>query len=151
MQMSYSRWERRDATARDDLGRAALNYCRAQRSYNAKVTDARYFWIDAGNTVALLVEGQPGFADFDPEPAGTLTTAQFQMNDVARQVASELWTDARLGLEAYERAGRPSGIDAALCRVCRGTGAIAGVDVGGGGEITSCNACSGTGRAAAPA
>lgn len=147
MQVAYSRWERRDATAREDLGRAAINYCRAQRQYNAKVIGARYFWVDAGNTIAMLVEGQPGFADFDPEPASSLTAAQFEMNDVARQVSNEVWTDARLGLEAYERAGRPSGTDSSLCRVCGGTGSLAGTDVGGGGgEVTSCVACGGTGR-----
>jgi hypothetical protein len=95
----------------------------------------------------MLVEGQPGFADFDPEPASSLTAAQFEMNDVARQVSNEVWTDARLGLEAYERAGRPSGTDTSLCRVCGGTGSLAGTDVGGGGgEVTSCVACGGTGR-----
>lgn len=149
MQVSYSRWERRDATAREDLGHAAINFCRAQRAHNAKVTGARYFWVDSGNTIAMLIEGQPGFADFDPDPASSLTAAQFQMNDVARQVTNEIWTDARLGLEAYERAGRPSGIDSSLCRVCGGTGSLAGTDVGGGEAVTTCNACDGTGRPAA--
>jgi hypothetical protein len=148
MQVSYSRWERRDATAREDLGRAAINYCRASRQHNAKVTGARYFWVDAGNTLAMLIEGQPGFADFDPEPASSLTAAQFEMNDVARQVTNEVWTDARLGLEAYERAGRPSGIDSTRCRVCGGTGSLTGTDVGGGGAVSTCAACGGTGRPA---
>lgn len=149
MQMSYSRWERRDAATREDLGRAAINYCRAQRQYNTKITGARYFWVDAGNTLAVLVEGQPGFADFNAEPAAALNDAQFKMNDVARQISSELWTDARLGLEAYERAGRPSGIDASICRACNGVGSTTGTDVGGGEEVQTCRVCDGTGRAAA--
>jgi hypothetical protein len=59
------------------------------------------------------------------------------MNDVARQVSSELWTDARLGLEAYERAGCPSEIDPTICRVCNGVGSTTGTD-GGGGEALAC-------------
>ena len=151
MQMSYSRWERRDGAAREDLGRAVHAYCRAQRSFNAKVTGARYYWVDSGNTLAILIEGEPGFADFDPAPASALTTTQFAMHDVARQTASELWTDARLGLEAYERAGRPSGVDPSLCRVCGGSGSLAGTDVGGGGDVSTCTACAGTGRVTADA
>jgi hypothetical protein len=146
MQLNYSRWERRDATHRDDLGRAALEYCRAQRG-NRHVTGARYFWVDAGNTLAILVEGEPGFADFDPDPSPSITEAQFRMNDVARQVTNELWTDARLGLEAYVRAGRPSGVDVGACRFCNGTGSLTSTDVGGGEEISRCPHCDGTGRA----
>ena len=149
MQMSYSRWERRDAAAREDLGRAALEYCRAQRAHNARVTAARYLWVDAGNTLAMLIEGQPGFADYDPDPPEALTSAQFRMNDVARQVSSELWTDARLGQEAYERAGRPSGVfDPEICRFCGGVGSVAGTDVGGGQAVSTCMECGGTGRTA---
>lgn len=147
MQMNYSRWERRDGITREELGYATIEFCRAQRSFNRKVTGSRYFWIDAGNTVAVLIEGEPGFADFDADPAESLTAAQFRMNDVARQLVSELWTDARLGQQAYERAGQPSGVVGRGCRACGGTGMMASTDVGGGGEIGVCPVCGGTGHA----
>ena len=148
MQLSYSRWERRDTTSREEFGRAVMRWCQAHRSANPRVAAARYYWVDAGNTITVAIEGEPGFADFDPEPDTELTRSQFALNDIARRVASELWTDARLGVEIYERAGMPSGISSA-CPVCDGIGQIPLTDVGGGAAQTECPSCDGTGLAAA--
>ena len=147
MHVSYSRWERRDTTSREELGQAAIRLCRAQRTANAKVQAARYFWVDAGNTIVVLVEGEPGFADFNPEPEAELARAQFALSDVARQVGSELWTDPRLGLDLFDRAGRPTGI-AGDCPICDGIGQVPMTDVGGGSATIDCPSCGGTGRAA---
>jgi hypothetical protein len=148
VQVNYSRWERRDTTSREELGRAVMRWCQAHRTADPRVSAARYFWVDAGNTITVLIEGEPGFADYDPEPDAGLTRAQFALNDVARRVANELWTDARLGVQIYERAGAPSGISAD-CPVCDGIGQIPLTDVGGGAGQTACPSCGGTGLAAA--
>ena len=148
MQVSYSRWERRDTTSREEFARAVMRWCQAHRLADTRVSAARYFWVDAGNTITVLVEGEPGFADYDPEPDTGLTRAQFTLNDVARRTINELWTDARLGASIYERAGAPSGISSD-CPVCDGIGQIPLTDVGGGAGQTDCPSCGGTGLAAA--
>lgn len=139
MQLSYRRWERRDATDRGAFGAPALRWCRALRQFNPRVTDARYCWVDGGNTTAVLVEGEPGFNDRNAEPDTELMQATFGMYDLARRIQDELWTDARVGARACEIAGRPSGVlvreAADLCHAC-----------GGSSENVVCSVRGGTGR-----
>jgi len=150
MHIQYSRWDRAHQTSREELGSAALRWCRALRGSNTKVHSARYLWVDP-NTIVTIVEGEPGFADFNQDVPEELLRAQFALNDVARRVTHELWTDARVGQQRYEQAGRPTGINTDECRACDGLGQLSTTDVGDGGAFVACRVCNGTGRRGATA
>jgi hypothetical protein len=109
MPVRLMKFERNPNVDRNEFARAVLQLCRAQRR-QPKIQDARFFWVDGGNTVGLLVQGQPGCFDFNPEPDPELMKAGFAVTDMASLRMNETWNDAGIGERNWERAGRPSGV-----------------------------------------
>ncbi len=108
MPIRLMKFERYPATDRNAFARAALQYCRLART-EPKVQSARYYRADGGNTIGLVIEGQPGCFDYNPEPAPELLAATFAISDMATQRSIETWGDAGAGERSGDRAGRPSG------------------------------------------
>ena len=67
MPIGLQKFERYPSVDRNDFAITVLNYCRAYRAQE-KITGARFFWVDGGNTIGVLVEGQPGCFDYNPNP-----------------------------------------------------------------------------------
>ena len=108
MPIRLMKFERFPTTDRNAFARAVLQYCRLVRQQE-KVQSSRFYWADGGNTVGLIIEGQPGCFDYNPEPDPELLKAQFAIADLASLRMNETWADAGAGERSWERAGRPSG------------------------------------------
>lgn len=110
MPTQYMRFERLPSTSRGDFALAALQFCRTRRT-NPKVTNARYHWADAGNTMVVLTEGEAGAFDYEANPDPDAVKALYAMHDVARNLGMETWADADLGATNWrDVAGAPSGV-----------------------------------------
>src|SRR5438094_107080 len=108
MPIRLMKFERYPTTNRDAFARAMLQYGRLART-QPKMQAARYFWVDGGNTIGLLLEGQPGCFDYNLEPDPELVKAGFALADMATLRSNETWTDAGAGMRNWERGGRPTG------------------------------------------
>ncbi len=101
MPLFVTKYERRDGTDRDALGRAALTLCRANRAIEG-VRNSRFYWANT-DTVAVLTDAEAGSYG---QGSGTPPTADgakafFGMADLARQVSDETWGEAAAGEEVY--------------------------------------------------
>ncbi len=105
MDVGISRWERRDGTDRDQLGQAALAYCRAMRSFEG-VHGARFYWANP-DTVVVLTEVDSSEVLYR-QASPDLARATFALADLARQTGAESLFDARTGEETF-RAARGEG------------------------------------------
>ncbi len=108
MPVQMQKLERYPGTDRDKFARAVLNYCRAYRS-DPKIGGAQFYWADAGNTIGVVVWGEPGCFDYNPNPDPNMLKAAFAVADLGNQRSSEVWQDAGPGARSWEAAGRPSG------------------------------------------
>lgn len=99
MDIGYSSWERRDSADRNELGLAALAYCRAMKGVDG-VGDARFYWPGI-DTLAILVHVESsGVLYRQPSPA--LAKATFALADLALQTTNQVWLDAPAGAMLYE-------------------------------------------------
>ena len=107
MPLQVTKWDRYPTSDRNTFGLAALNFCRALRT-QPKIRNARFYWATA-NSVAVVVEGEPGCFDYNPEPNPEVGKAAFALADLASPGTTEEWADAGVGARNWERAGRPTG------------------------------------------
>lgn len=101
MDIGISRWERRDGADRDQLGKAALGFCRAMRGSDG-VQNARFYWTNP-DTVVVLTEADTSeilYRQASPE----VTRATFVLADLARQTATETLFDARTAEATFRAA-----------------------------------------------
>jgi hypothetical protein len=101
----YSRYSLRPGADRGQLGQAALNSCRVQKSREGCL-DARYHWVDPNTVVILSTFDGPSRifpADSPPEDAAK---SMFSLADLADRTAWELWFDAQSGMQSLRAAGR---------------------------------------------
>lgn len=99
MAMLVSYWERRDASDRDQFGRAALAYCRAARACDG-VRGARFYWLNPDLLVVAVDVESLEVGDISlltPDTARTM----FALSDLGRPVRTERWGDPARGEEAY--------------------------------------------------
>lgn len=108
MPVQLIKFERNPGADRNQLANAVLQYCRAQRA-QPKITSARFFWVDGGNTIGMITEGQPGCFDYNPNPDPNLLKAMFAVSDLASWKATETWQEAGIGARTWDTAGRPTG------------------------------------------
>lgn len=105
MDIGMSRWERREGADRDQLGRAALAYCRALRGSDG-VHGARFYWANP-DALVVLTEAESAavlYRQASPEVA----RATFALADLARQTGAETLFDAKAA-EAMYRAAQTEG------------------------------------------
>jgi hypothetical protein len=107
MPIGFTRWQRREGVDRNDFALAALEVCRRART-NPKVRGARFYWHNASE-ITLLVDGELGFDDYNPDPDPEGVKAQFALDDLGILVESQTWGDAGAGTQTWETAGEPSG------------------------------------------
>jgi hypothetical protein len=109
MPIIYEEYRRRPGVDRNDLGAAVLNLCRTLRANNDKIKSAKFYWASY-NDIALIVEGEVGFRNTDGSgPSPDVAKATSAMYDLADQTYFRELAEARLGQNAWEAAGRPSG------------------------------------------
>lgn len=108
MPIRITKFERYPGVDRNEFAGSVLNLCRTLRSQE-KITSARYFWADGGNTVAMVVEGQPGCFDYNPTPDPNVGKASFAVMDLASARSVDTFQDAGLGTQGWDRSGRPTG------------------------------------------
>lgn len=101
--MMISKWERRDAATREELGVAALQACREFRAHPS-VTSSRYYWSTPDQVV--IANATDDLSDYWSPPSSSMGAALFDLADAATQVASEQWMDAGTGQKNYQDAGR---------------------------------------------
>lgn len=101
--MIVSKWDRRDAATREQLGTAALAACREFRTHPS-VTSSRYYWLTPDQVV--IANASDDLSAYWSPASSSLGAAMFDLADVATQVASEQWIDAGTGQKNYEDAGR---------------------------------------------
>lgn len=101
MDIGISRWERRDAADRDQLGRAALAFCKAQRLSDG-VHSVRFYWANP-DTVVVLTEVDSSDVLYR-QASPDLARATFALADLARQTATESLFDARAGEATFRAA-----------------------------------------------
>lgn len=101
MDVGFSRWERRDEADRNELGKAALEYCRALRSEDG-VNDARFYWSGI-DTLSILTYVQSTDA-LNRVHTARAARATFALSDLARQTRAETWIDAHVGEAMYNTA-----------------------------------------------
>ena len=94
-------------TSRDDLGNAALAYCRVLVSRDG-VNFARFYW-SGSNRIAIII------ATDTPEQCATAmrgwetsssAATRFRLDDLAQLVYQEQLTDPRYSTATYRGAGR---------------------------------------------
>jgi len=105
MPLHVSRFERYSDADRDQLGVAALEWCRSARESEG-VTSCRYYWIDP-NQIAIVTDAEPGAwgPGAAPQPNARYVKAMFSLADLARNTSSETWADARAGSDVRQLAG----------------------------------------------
>jgi hypothetical protein len=96
-------------TDRNEFALATVQACRTLRA-NPKIQSAQYFWVDVGNTIAIVTQGEPGCFDFDPEGNPEISKAMFALHDMGTMVSNETWSDAARGQKTWAESGSPSGI-----------------------------------------
>jgi hypothetical protein len=101
--MMVSKWERRDAATREQIGSAAFNACREFRDHPS-VTSSRYYWATPDQIV--IANGSDDLSAYWSQGSASMGAALFALADVATQVSSEQWIDAGTGQKNYEDAGR---------------------------------------------
>ena len=103
----YSRFHIKSGSDRAAAATLALNLCRAQRGREGCL-NARYYWANV-NEIVMLSDWENGTAPFTPPAGGpdpAIGELSYKLYDIADRTAWELWTDARVGKDAYVRAGR---------------------------------------------
>jgi len=101
MAIGIQRWERRDGADRQEFALAALSYCRAMRDQDG-VTDAKFYWTGVDQLAVLANLQEP--AAWTKPLTGGAAGSTFVLADLARQVGTELWMDARAAQTAWESA-----------------------------------------------
>lgn len=102
MPMYFSRYERRDGSDRDAMAKAALQLCRAVRSEEG-VRDARFFWAN-WDTIVTLFNAEMGVLGPDARVSSAARArASRELTDLARLTAHEVWGEAGMAEEAYNR------------------------------------------------
>lgn len=101
--LHVGRFERYPSTERNALAMAALEWCRAAREHEG-VNDSRFYWIDP-NEIAVVTDAEPGAwgAGAGAELSPRAAKAVFAFADLARNVSTETWADARSGAEMFDR------------------------------------------------
>ena len=107
MPIGYNRWERRDGVSRTDFALAALQACRTARAQE-QVSDARYYWENA-STIVVLITGEQGMFDFQPEPDLEWVKSGYSLDDVARLTDAQRWADAAPAAGVFQEVGSPTG------------------------------------------
>jgi len=103
MDVGYSSWERRDSANRNEMGMAALAYCRAVKELDG-VGDARFYWPGI-DTLAILVHVESSDVLYRT-PTPSLARATFGLADLALQTTNQVWLDAPTGAKLYEASQR---------------------------------------------
>jgi hypothetical protein len=102
MPLHVSKYERRDNAPRNELGKAALEACRAAREVPG-VINSLYYWVNA-DEIAIMTNAEPGAwgPGSGHEPLVRGTKAMFGLADLARNTSYEAWADARSGTDTYD-------------------------------------------------
>lgn len=104
MDLALTRFERRDGATRDDMGNAALEYCRAMRAAEP-VQSARFYWVGVDQIVVLI--GVEEARTIVYPPSGAAAKAFFTLADTARQLGpTEALIDAGAGTKIAAMGGR---------------------------------------------
>jgi hypothetical protein len=105
MPLHVSKFERYSGADRDQLGIAALEWCRSARESEG-VNSCKYYWIDP-NQIAIVTDAEPGAwgPGSGTQPNGRYVKAMFSLADLARNTSSETWADARAGSDVRQLAG----------------------------------------------
>jgi hypothetical protein len=98
-----TKWDRRDGSAREEFGAAALRLCRASKGLEA-VSSSRFYWSKPDQVV--VVNQTDDLAAYWSPPSEAVAAALFGMADLAIMSGQEQWADAGQGAAAYRRAGR---------------------------------------------
>lgn len=101
--MMVSKWERRDAATREQLGLAAFNACRQFKDHPS-VTSSRYYWATPDQVV--IANTSDDLSGYWSQGSSMMGAALFDLADAATQVSNEQWMDAGTGQKNYEDAGR---------------------------------------------
>jgi len=101
MDIGILRWDRRDGADRDQLGKAALAFCRAMRSSDG-VHSARFYWANP-DTVVVLTEADSSEVLYR-QASPDLARATFALADLARQTGTESLFDARVAEATFRAA-----------------------------------------------
>ncbi len=104
MALGITRWERRDAAGREEVGNAALELCRALR-HEEGIEDARFYWTGVDSLAVVATATSAEAITRVPSPAAA--RANFALANYARQTGAETWMDPRDGQMMWESAGRP--------------------------------------------
>jgi len=108
MPVLYEEFRRRPGADRNDLGAAALNWCRVARANNDKIRSAKFYWASY-NDIAFIVDGEPGWDNIDGPPNPDFQQAMSAFYDLADRTYSRNLAEAAAGQQAWEAAGRPAG------------------------------------------
>ena len=103
MPLQVMKWRRKESGSLNDLGLAALAFCRAQRARN-EVEQAKYYWSNP-NEIWIIIEGAEEMVLNKYQTPESLA-AMYDLSDLAAQVETTFLADARGGFETYETAGR---------------------------------------------
>ena len=98
-----SKWDRRDASSREEFGAAAFRLCQAAKSGDA-VNSSRFYWATP-DQIAIVNETDDLSGYWSP-PGADLGAAMFAMADLAVLSSSEQWADAGTGETTYRESGR---------------------------------------------
>lgn len=103
MPIEVSHWRRRDTADRENLGKTALETCRALRSADG-FTDARFYWVSPDEIVlqATASAGEVLGREYAPDVA----RAFYALADNATQVSREWWMEPGPAEANYHSAGR---------------------------------------------
>ena len=101
--MIVSKWDRRDAATREQLGSAALRACREFKEHPSVIA-SRYYWSTPDQVV--IANASDDLAAYWSPTSASLGGAIFDLADVAVQASNEQWIDAGTGQRNYEEAGR---------------------------------------------
>jgi hypothetical protein len=104
MPLHVSKFERYSGANRDQLGIAALEWCRSARESEG-VNSSRYYWIDP-NQIAIVIDAEPGTwgTGSGAQPTARYIKAMFSLADLARNTSTETWADARAGSDVRQLA-----------------------------------------------
>jgi hypothetical protein len=101
MPLHVTKFERRDSTDRNELGIKALEVCRSAKA-TAGVINSRFYWVNP-DEIAIITDAEPGAwgqgSGHGPEPRSV--KALFALGDLAKNTSTEVWADARSGVETY--------------------------------------------------
>jgi len=105
MPLHVTKFERYPGADRDQLGVAALEWCRSARESEG-VNGSKYYWLDP-NQIVIVTDAEPGAwgPGADAQPNARFVKAMFSLADLARNTSSETWADARSGSDVRHIAG----------------------------------------------